>query len=132
MSNGDIDGGSEEHVVRCPVCGIEAYEECQHLFMHGDDLRTQEVIDFTGPDGALEELNRLAPRSIPEFAASFFGKFGQHFKSLVDYGSCEWSGGAPGLSGNYCYVWVRSKAALCNEVNRFLEERIARLRARRN
>ena len=98
-----------EAAVRCPVCGADcAKHSCQHVAFEGDDLRTSEVVGS-------EAL------ALPESAAAFFERHRRRFPSFVSVESQEWTGGAPGLSGIYTYVFTKDPAALRSEISSLLE-----------
>ena len=91
-----------------------------HLLIHGDDLRTQALITDCGPRGAWEKL-QVEGRRLPDFAASFLEKYAQYFPSVVDTAGNDWEGGAPGLSGTYSYIWVKSSDDFRAELIKFLK-----------
>jgi hypothetical protein len=105
--------------VPCPVCGADCAERsCQHVVFEGDDLKTSEVV-------GREALG------LPESAAAFFERHRRRFPSLVSVESVQWCGGAPGLSGDYVYVWAKDPAALQNEIRNFVDGKARRTKRRR-
>jgi hypothetical protein len=112
--------------VLCPVCGADcAGSACKHVAFDGDDLRTSEVV---GGQRVVEALR------LPEYAAAFLKKHAARFPSLLTVKSVEWCGGAPGLSGDYIYVFAKDRVALQAEISGFLagiKKPAARKRRRR-
>ncbi|MCO5052338.1 MAG: hypothetical protein M9920_08550 [Verrucomicrobiae bacterium] len=114
--------------VRCPVCRKAAEKECRHLVFHGDDLRTDEVIAACDAESVWNELMELDPDGCPEFASEFFEVYGENFPTLAENKNEFWEGGAPGLSGSYCFVWRRGRGNLYRQISEFLEQRLKKLR----
>lgn len=112
----------------CPVCGDNSEEECAHLAFHGDDLRTQAVVEECVETADWEILATQTPECAPEFASDFFDKFGDQFPSFIKIQTVGWEGGAPGLSGVYAYVWSKNSVKLLNEISAFLERKLAKLK----
>lgn len=116
----------ENEPVFCPICGQNPDEdgECVHLAFHGDDLRTSTVLDETGPNGCWEKFETLAPGFLPESATEFFAKFSRHLSALEELVRSFWTGGAPGLSGHYSFVWAKDSGKLMDEIRTFLDSEL--------
>ncbi len=117
----DLGDTPDDNTIRCPICKKDPQEtECSHLLIHGDDLRTRTLITDCGPRGAWETL-QAEGRRLPDFASDFLEKYAKHFPSVADTTGNDWEGGAPGLSGNYSYIWVKSSDDFQAELIKFLK-----------
>ncbi len=115
-----------EPEVRCPYCSALPMEgeECKHLFIHGDDLRTETIVEDSCGAEVWLKVSASNARALPEFAVDFLER---HFKRLVKIDSCGWGGVVPGLSGNYTFVWTRNRVTLQNQINDFVEGKLKKL-----
>jgi phage terminase small subunit len=84
------------------------------------------VLAESGTDAGFKTLAANAPGFLPEFAGEFFEKFSRRLPSLEKVQDSAWTGGAPGLSGHYCFVWSRHPVKLRDEIYRLVASEIRR------
>lgn len=112
---------ARQDVVRCPVCGKTPAAGCAHLVIHGDDLRTQDILSLYNPKAGWARL-RPEAAPLPEDAASFLREFAGHFPSLAGVERLAWSGESLGFHDDYLYVWAGDPAAFEAEIGKFLQK----------
>ena len=106
--------------IRCPGCGKSPAEECAHLIIHGDDLKTVDVLSLFNPKADWSRLRSEATR-LPDDAATFLREFAGDFPSLAGVERLAWNGESLGLHDDYLYVWAKDPAAFESELGKFLK-----------
>jgi hypothetical protein len=124
----------EAGIIHCPICKQPVADEYQHehLAISTDESQiVKGVVEFAGAEVLWECLRNESNEDYLRNSSAFLGGFVEPCRLAARLDREVWTGGAPGLSGAWLYLWTADRTQLSEEIHDRLLQEVARVRLAR-